>query len=124
MLARSGTRDPASFTAPPTKAAIHAHSALSSHKRNSGRDPFVERLVETSAFLREHSASNFNAGILQDFDSAAAMSRVWVRRSYDDRLYAGLDDSVGACAGPANRRTGFQGNVQNSISWNPSLEAL
>src|SRR5262249_38082534 len=84
VLARRCACDPAAFTFRSSDASIKSHSALCDYKRNPGRDPFVERLVNASAFLSQNSGADFDSGILEDFDSAAPMSRIWICRANDN----------------------------------------
>src|ERR1700740_2118755 len=76
MFARCCARDPASFAGRSSETSVQTGSALRNYKRNSSRNPFVERLVEVGAFLGKHSTPHLYASVLQDLYPPAAMARV------------------------------------------------
>src|SRR5579864_9564573 len=76
MPAGRGAGDPSSFFLRSSQTPIQAHAAFGNHERNAGSGPFVECLVEPRAFLGQYAGANFNPGVLEDFQSTAAMPRV------------------------------------------------
>src|SRR3954451_17888824 len=99
MLSRGRARKPARFLFWPSQSAIQTHRALCNHEWNPGGDPLVKSFVERRAFLRKHTAADLDAGLLQNLDPAPAMARVRIGRADHDRLYAGPNDFIRACAG-------------------------
>jgi hypothetical protein len=115
MLASSVARKPATFALWPRESAVQTHSAFCDDERNSSCNPFVERLVQTGAFFRQDSGTDFDSGVSQNFDSLTTMSRIRICRTDNDHSHARADYFVGARPSPSDRRTWFHRYVQNTV---------
>jgi hypothetical protein len=62
---------------------------------------------------RKYSKFNFNASCTQSIEARAGNFRVGVNYSYNDALYASVNDGLGAGAGSTSMRARFKCGVES-----------
>jgi hypothetical protein len=122
LAASSSVGNPARLAGRPRQPAIEGHPAFSDNKRSPGDNPFIESLVKPCALFRQNALANFDPCTSQLCNSVSLVAWIQVHGADYYTLHSSFNDRVRTRIGPADRRTGFQSNIERRVTRHRSSE--